>query len=303
MSDNLRQPFTLPGTAGAAFAVPSLSTLGRLPCFTNSLFSLHEDSLSQQHLLRSPRTGLSTAKLLKKTLKKINTKGFVLFLVLYLLRYPSFASASKKIVIIFCATIAICANFNLDLDFDSMRKGITVGLSRLVLAGTCMMIFRTCELKNSPFYCGVAIRVVPEIMFFVFKYLYKLLRTIACFFEQRQELARIEPSLGVEPRQCCICLENGCDCSTPCGHAFHRNCLSRWLEIKTHCPLCNQPVDCNNRFSKALRKYFILDYTEWKEMHSFLSEWWSYPVIGRDYHTEPVPFFVDRDVGEDLHID
>ncbi|XP_066276944.1 RING finger protein 24-like isoform X2 [Branchiostoma lanceolatum] len=28
----------------------------------------------------------------------------------------------------------------------------------------------------------------------------------------------------------------------PCGHAFHRKCISKWLEIRNTCPMCNSQV-------------------------------------------------------------
>lgn len=28
----------------------------------------------------------------------------------------------------------------------------------------------------------------------------------------------------------------------PCGHAFHSNCLEKWIEIERKCPLCRRPI-------------------------------------------------------------
>ncbi|CAH1257611.1 RING finger protein 24-like isoform X4 [Branchiostoma floridae] len=47
-------------------------------------------------------------------------------------------------------------------------------------------------------------------------------------------------------KTCAVCLEDFklmeeiglC----PCGHAFHRKCISKWLEIRNTCPMCNSQV-------------------------------------------------------------
>lgn len=44
---------------------------------------------------------------------------------------------------------------------------------------------------------------------------------------------------------CCICLCDESDCSLPCGHNYHRVCVSKWFvkaDIKA-CPYCRQNVD------------------------------------------------------------
>lgn len=44
---------------------------------------------------------------------------------------------------------------------------------------------------------------------------------------------------------CCICLCDQSDSSLPCGHNFHRKCVSGWLmttNIKA-CPYCRQSVE------------------------------------------------------------
>ncbi|XP_056147487.1 RING finger protein 24-like [Lampris incognitus] len=28
----------------------------------------------------------------------------------------------------------------------------------------------------------------------------------------------------------------------PCSHAFHKKCLLKWLEIRSVCPMCNNPI-------------------------------------------------------------
>jgi len=46
---------------------------------------------------------------------------------------------------------------------------------------------------------------------------------------------------------CPICLENFAGKmpavrTRSCGHAFHRQCLGRWLDVNRHCPLCRQDL-------------------------------------------------------------
>lgn len=45
---------------------------------------------------------------------------------------------------------------------------------------------------------------------------------------------------------CIICFEDLTETTdvmvTPCDHAFHDHCLSRWMEEKLECPVCRQPI-------------------------------------------------------------
>jgi hypothetical protein len=46
--------------------------------------------------------------------------------------------------------------------------------------------------------------------------------------------------------QCSICINNIEPDSVeylPCAHGFHRDCITRWLEIKHYCPICKNNVD------------------------------------------------------------
>ncbi|KOM30071.1 hypothetical protein LR48_Vigan848s000300 [Vigna angularis] len=46
--------------------------------------------------------------------------------------------------------------------------------------------------------------------------------------------------------ECCICLEGldiNCEsCTMPCHHAFHQQCILKWLKTKRVCPLCRYPL-------------------------------------------------------------
>ena len=43
-----------------------------------------------------------------------------------------------------------------------------------------------------------------------------------------------------EEEHCSICLEKFDDnhVTLPCKHHYHENCIMKWLEDKTDCPLC-----------------------------------------------------------------
>ena len=40
------------------------------------------------------------------------------------------------------------------------------------------------------------------------------------------------------PAECCICMENGCDIVTSCGHEFCEACHFRWFQVSSSCPIC-----------------------------------------------------------------
>uniref|UniRef100_A0AAQ4R6Q3 RING-type domain-containing protein n=1 Tax=Gasterosteus aculeatus aculeatus TaxID=481459 RepID=A0AAQ4R6Q3_GASAC len=45
---------------------------------------------------------------------------------------------------------------------------------------------------------------------------------------------------------CAVCLEEFRSRDElgvcPCSHAFHKNCLLKWLEIRSVCPMCNKSI-------------------------------------------------------------
>ena len=54
------------------------------------------------------------------------------------------------------------------------------------------------------------------------------------------ELTKIRPiTINHDPtEECCICMEEDCDCYRSCGHKFHRSCLNTWYRSNFSCPLC-----------------------------------------------------------------
>ena len=56
------------------------------------------------------------------------------------------------------------------------------------------------------------------------------------------DYARIGKEDGEE--QCSICFDRVGDgfMQTPCGHAFCRGCLERWMETRMECPVCRQSL-------------------------------------------------------------
>ena len=60
----------------------------------------------------------------------------------------------------------------------------------------------------------------------------------------------VQPSktiqLGEYGSECVICvedfIENQETIVLPCGHYYHKPCVSRWLWNKTTCPLCNYDI-------------------------------------------------------------
>jgi len=57
---------------------------------------------------------------------------------------------------------------------------------------------------------------------------------------------------------CAICLEDFTDemvLELPCGHAFHKDCVSCWLlNRSTRCPLCNQQLDKSGKLEQQVEE-------------------------------------------------
>ena len=58
----------------------------------------------------------------------------------------------------------------------------------------------------------------------------------------------IETGEGGDVRDCVVCMQaiemqnKSQRMLTPCGHAFHNHCLSRWMAVKLECPTCRTPL-------------------------------------------------------------
>jgi len=61
-------------------------------------------------------------------------------------------------------------------------------------------------------------------------------------YTTRIKFIKFKKLVKEDMRECPICQEILYPCTTcftRCGHAFHQDCLSRWLNIRRSCPLCN----------------------------------------------------------------
>jgi hypothetical protein len=53
----------------------------------------------------------------------------------------------------------------------------------------------------------------------------------------------VVPEEGAECSVCLVQMEPGEEAmGTPCGHLFHAECLTRWMEVHMVCPLCRGPL-------------------------------------------------------------
>ncbi|CAN6289202.1 unnamed protein product [Urochloa humidicola] len=69
--------------------------------------------------------------------------------------------------------------------------------------------------------------------------------------EARSSAAVAEAALPAPSRECAVCLSELMPAGAPpaavralpaCGHAFHADCIGRWLPLRPECPLCRRPV-------------------------------------------------------------
>lgn len=61
-------------------------------------------------------------------------------------------------------------------------------------------------------------------------------------YDKRAVHVRIEHNKIYLMQKCSICYEVA-DHRTPCGHHFHRHCLSRWLMATPTCPMCRAQLN------------------------------------------------------------
>ena len=60
---------------------------------------------------------------------------------------------------------------------------------------------------------------------------------------QALQIKKMTPEQKEDP--CSICLDDHEEQAAflpKCGHFFHQNCMTKWLEQKNSCPLCQEPV-------------------------------------------------------------
>lgn len=63
--------------------------------------------------------------------------------------------------------------------------------------------------------------------------------------ENREQHSESDPDPTPEPEKCSICWESINDSTKKtlvCNHSFHRNCVNRWLETNSSCPLCRREI-------------------------------------------------------------
>lgn len=242
---------------------------------------------SRRHGGLANDVGLLAASLLRGARTVFLSKGFATAVFLYLMRYDNVVRLYKQALLVGTGAAALWLNFHVDLDEEPSVKGITVGLSRVVLVGLCVLLWRRAPLGLGPVLCGLATQIVPRCMYLFFKLVYiaarwvlRLLRRDTPSLPQSAPGAA-PPKVAVDAEACCICLDGtgGCDYVTPCGHAFHSACLRRWAAASPRCPLCNRRLEYRPSATQRLRGAFVLSYAEWARLHRLCDNWWLDPLF------------------------
>lgn len=61
-----------------------------------------------------------------------------------------------------------------------------------------------------------------------------------------EDIRRLKIKVDKNLEECLICKEDfrmGMEAlKCPCGHVFHVDCLSEWMEYKNNCPKCRAPI-------------------------------------------------------------
>jgi hypothetical protein len=200
------------------------------------------------------------------------TKGLSLASILYLLRYPTFDTFTKRLFFFTILGTFLVLNFNLNLDRESVAKELTPGLSRIIILGTCYVICKKTPSAFSPYLCALVLRIAPLGLFHFWYGVYLSLKWILANAKDQQQNIFLPSGKNFKTKEitdfqettCCICLEANCNYLTNCEHFFHKECLEKWIVHKDKCPLCNSNLQCRYSSLRQLQKYFILDYHEFR---------------------------------------
>lgn len=71
---------------------------------------------------------------------------------------------------------------------------------------------------------------------------------MTAFIQQRQQREKERATTCIQITHCIICLEGMNSGETvlealPCGHVFHTDCIRKWANYKSHCPIDRSPFD------------------------------------------------------------
>jgi hypothetical protein len=88
-------------------------------------------------------------------------------------------------------------------------------------------------------------RILEEWRTTTFKTFYSILTRM------QLEATMYAHSLKVENEddECTICMENKCEVSLSCSHAFCENCIQQWNLSSATCPICRRDVNSSNQDS------------------------------------------------------
>ena len=78
------------------------------------------------------------------------------------------------------------------------------------------------------------------------------LHSLFKYYKERYESVSILQLPWDSVQECSICfeiIEKGSGGCIECGHAFHNECLQRWMEVKHNCPNCRKSENLSRYLS------------------------------------------------------
>lgn len=77
--------------------------------------------------------------------------------------------------------------------------------------------------------------------------------------EDEKEIGALFDCAGSSKTQCVICMDkmeaHQVFYTLQCGHCFHKDCLTRWLNTKKICPICKKPAEVIQEFTRFEKGY------------------------------------------------